>query len=121
VPHGPNDSHCIFEGIAAHELIHSLGFWHEQARPDRDDFVKIDFDNVIPGMEHNFNKITVDSTTIGLPYDYNSLMHYESTAFSKNGKATIVPIKDGVKLPSAVFKTISPIDIEELRSYYDCI
>ncbi len=120
VPYGPNDSHCIHKGIAAHELIHALGFWHEQARPNRDDFVTVNFNNVIPGMEHNFNKVFSDSTTLGTPYDYYSLMHYESTAFSKNGQATIVARVNGFDLSNASYKTISQTDIEQLKIYYNC-
>ena len=32
-----------------HEMFHSLGRWHEHSRPDRDLYVKIQFENVIPG------------------------------------------------------------------------
>lgn len=44
---GPN---CLGgEGRAMHELLHALGIFHEQSRADRDKFVKIHLDNVIPG------------------------------------------------------------------------
>jgi len=40
---------CVQKGAVMHELLHSLGFFHEQTRPDRDNFVTIHFDNIMPG------------------------------------------------------------------------
>ena len=37
--------------------MHALGIWHEQMRPDRDQYVKILFENVKPEKKHNFNKL----------------------------------------------------------------
>ena len=48
-PPDENGPNCLGgEGRALHELMHALGIFHEQSRADRDDFVKISLENVIP-------------------------------------------------------------------------
>ncbi|CAB1318409.1 unnamed protein product [Coregonus sp. 'balchen'] len=71
-------------GIVVHELGHSIGFWHEHARPDRDEHVSIIRDNIQPGQENNFLKMEpgeVDS--LGEVYDFDSIMHYARNTFSR--------------------------------------
>lgn len=33
-----------------HEFLHALGFWHEQSRSDRDDYVSIIWERVLSGQ-----------------------------------------------------------------------
>ncbi len=66
-------------GTIAHELGHAIGFWHEQSRPDRDDYVTIHELNVTRGKLYNFQKRTwSEITSIDVPYDIGSDMHYGS-------------------------------------------
>jgi hypothetical protein len=48
------DDRCILAsipGLIVHELMHTLGFYHEHQRPDRDEFVSINLKNVEPSKE----------------------------------------------------------------------
>ena len=62
-----------------HELLHSLGMLHEQSRPDRDDYVTINFGNIKNELHSQFKKYgwnQVELKQVG--YDLGSVMHYGS-------------------------------------------
>ncbi len=81
---------CTLPGTIAHELGHIMGLWHEQSRPDRDKYIRVFMENVKKEDRVNFKKAPRELVdTHGLPYDYDSIMHYNSKAFSKNGLDTI--------------------------------
>ena len=100
-------------GSAIHEIGHVVGLWHEQSREDRDQFVMIQFQNIIQGFEHNFNQHIVDGDDIG-QYDYGSIMHYPRTAFSANGQDTIVPTQAGAQIGQR--NGLSPGDVAAANS-----
>lgn len=112
-----NRQGCVFKSIIQHELLHALGFNHEQTRSDRDQHVRILLQNVISGMEGNFRKI--ETRNLGTPYDYNSVMHYSRFAFSRNRQPTIIPIPDNnVAIGRA--QQMSPTDILRVNRLYQC-
>ncbi|KAH9638418.1 hypothetical protein HF086_007725 [Spodoptera exigua] len=100
---------CFKHGTVVHEMLHTIGFYHMQSTYDRDDFVTILWENIKPGHEHNFAKYSNDTVTdFGVPYDYNSVMHYTEKAFSVNGNKTIGPLKVRLLVTSLhqIFKTL---------------
>ena len=73
--------------------LHWAGKPH-QSRPDRDQHVSILWENISPGREDNFARYSrAEVSTLSLPYDTASVMHYSATAFSRNGQHTITPLK----------------------------
>uniref|UniRef100_A0A0N5A4D1 Metalloendopeptidase n=1 Tax=Parastrongyloides trichosuri TaxID=131310 RepID=A0A0N5A4D1_PARTI len=77
-------------GQTQHELGHALGLYHEHTRIDRDQFVKIIENNIIPGEQINFKRDPEDiSSTFNHSYDYSSVMQYPHFAFGKNNTTTI--------------------------------
>ncbi len=86
---------CAYAGIVAHEFMHALGFYHEQSRYDRDNHVRILFENIRSGTEGNFAKHSQVTTSLG-DYDYRSIMHYTYKSFSVNGLPTIESLNPNV-------------------------
>ncbi|KAK3703616.1 hypothetical protein QZH41_019160 [Actinostola sp. cb2023] len=113
-------SDCKHKGTILHEMMHASGFWHEQSRPDRNQYVEIMWENIEKGREDNFQKYshpTID--VLGTKYDYKSIMHYGRLAFSSNSEPTIKAVGNpGMELGQR--DGLSEVDIIKLNALYDC-
>ncbi|XP_068604986.1 meprin A subunit beta [Brachionichthys hirsutus] len=104
-----------------HEFLHALGFWHEQSRADRDDYVRIMWDQISEGKEHNFNTYNdTTSSSLGVPYDYGSMMHYSKTAFRNGTEATIVTKIPAFSEVIGQRMEFSDSDLLKLHRLYNC-
>ncbi|XP_031802337.1 meprin A subunit beta isoform X2 [Sarcophilus harrisii] len=114
-------ANCDRIATVQHEFLHALGFWHEQSRSDRDDYVIIMKDRIQEGKEHNFNTYDdKESDSLNVPYDYTSVMHYSKTAFQNGTEPTIV-----TRIPEFLDvigqrMDFSDSDLEKLNRLYNC-
>lgn len=67
------------EWMPVHELGHALGFFHEHARWDRDDYVTIHYEHIKPGRQGDYDWVPRTNWMVSsTKYDYRSIMHYRT-------------------------------------------
>ena len=104
------------KGISAtlHELGHVLGLHHEQSRPDRDEYVRLDCRIVDCRGPFSDWGIKYEAKAFG-DYDYHSLMHYP--AFWGN-RQVIFPRQDVDPHTIGNSANLSPTDIKAINYLY---
>uniref|UniRef100_A0A914RSA6 Metalloendopeptidase n=1 Tax=Parascaris equorum TaxID=6256 RepID=A0A914RSA6_PAREQ len=112
---------CLFHEIVVHELMHAVGFWHEHSRADRDEYIHIRWENILPGMHSQFNKISAALQDLqGEEYDYRSIMHYDSVAFSKNGRNTMEAVDEHFTPIIGTALELSVADVKKVSNFFFC-
>lgn len=99
-----------------HELGHAIGFWHEQSRPDRREYINVLWHNVPSTHRTNFETVA-QINSLGVGYDYNSVMHYNSDAFG-SGRTTLQALDPTIPLGLAV--ELSELDVLQTNLLYKC-
>ncbi|XP_034840851.1 low choriolytic enzyme-like [Maniola hyperantus] len=81
---------CFNHVVIIHELLHNLGFQHMHQTFERNDFVRINWNNIDRSYWFAFDQFPRNQVNLlGLPYEYTSSMHYGAFAFSINRQPTI--------------------------------
>lgn len=73
---------CLYHGTVQHELLHALGFNHEQTRSDRDNHIRVLLQNVQSGnvvvcflVYHGWSHINCEQSELK-KYDLCPILHY---------------------------------------------
>jgi choriolysin H len=68
---GDSKSSCMFESTIVHELLHAVGLHHMQKYEGRNAYVTINYENIKPGEEYNFDIVSLSKAHLfNTSYDY---------------------------------------------------
>jgi len=82
---------CNWQGGILHELMHVLGIMHTQKRKDRDQHIRINWNNVARGAGARYQYSTCEGcNNYGVGYDCASIMHYGTSTFGNGRGPTMV-------------------------------
>ncbi|GFV29683.1 astacin-like metalloprotease toxin 1 [Trichonephila clavipes] len=112
---------CEPFGTIVHELLHAIGFEHEHNRSDRDDYLTINWSNIVNQWYYAFKKLRPEENRLLSSFDFNSIMLYGSNSFVKTWGQFSMTSKDGKQLPEVYDKkAMSASDAHRIRSLYNC-
>lgn len=103
-----------------HEMGHASGLYHEAQRPDRDDFINVHRECIRD--EWRFGSqfdLVSDNALSRIPYDFDSIMHYDSMVFSRRDTDSPCPTltkKNGDLIFQST--TLSNSDINGMYALY---
>lgn len=102
-----------------HEVLHALGFVHEQSRADRDGFVEILWDNIEENYKNQYAVVpdTFMRPVRGLPFDYSSIMLYRPNMFAAQQGLPTMRSRTNVAI-QPVERGLSAGDIQRLNRMY---
>ncbi|XP_018427273.1 PREDICTED: astacin-like metalloendopeptidase [Nanorana parkeri] len=109
---------CVLHGVVQHELNHAVGFEHEHSRSDRDSYIKVLWENVIP--MYNSSLAKSNTNNLNMEYDYTSVMHYGKFAFTNYYvKQSIQPIpNNNINIGQRI--GLSNLDVAKINRLYSC-
>ena len=118
-------------GLMVHELLHNLGLGHTQKREDAEDFIDIRWENIKsdcraqyePCSKSYSGKVCPNYKTYGIPYDCESIMHYEDwqcltrDASNKGLKSMYARNRDTCDITKDKIR-LSKLDVEIMNRMY---
>lgn len=112
-------SELCYEREIAHELMHTLGFIHEQNRQDRDDHIQIFWKNIDDNFHEQFKKIPSAYSPIQQSgsFSFDTVMIYHPFAFALDPENPTMLKKDG-QFWSPIREILGVSDIERIQLIY---
>jgi len=113
---------CLDRLTIAHELMHALGFHHEQNRPDRDQFIRVNFQNIKPEFVSQFQMIP-SHRTLNTSFDIDSIMLYANNLASLGGPTwTSLTGRNRIRDREYIARDMVPsaLDAQGMRKLYNC-
>ncbi len=101
-------------GSVIHELGHAFGLYHEQQRTDRDGYMTVLYENIDKRFVGQFPEAPT-ALNRGY-YDFDSIMHYPATGFSRNFLDSLESVPPGI--PIGQRNALSPGDIDGVSRLY---
>jgi len=110
---------CFSRTTLLHEMLHLLGFMHEQNRKDRDQYMDMFYHNM--ATVNDEYDIYEDSAALNFPYDYLSSLHYRLPGIggSRGDRLSMMP-KSNPCLRVGQGRGMSKLDVTKINNYYDC-
>lgn len=106
-------------GQILHEIMHALGFFHEQNRADRDDYLDINWKNIDEKYHINFKKISFKAMLEDqTKFDFNSILLYPPYAFALIYDEYTMIKRDGEIYYGNTTGKLSSTDIERINIVY---
>jgi len=103
-----------------------LGLPHETSRPDRDQFVEINFSNLRTGYANNIKQVSTSAYLPGvlaLPYDVLSITQYNDDDLAKDSNTWAIRAKKPLgsrTVPKLGGDTFSNLDFQKINAAYNC-
>ena len=111
-------SNKCYRNEIIHEIMHALGFIHEQSRTDRDQYVDVLWQNIDEKFHAQFHKAPEElmKPIRGSAFDYTSIMLYAPEAFAHPGQ---VSMRSKTSTPVAPQKQgLSEHDITRIKALF---
>ena len=103
--------------VITHEFGHTLGFLHEQNRPDRDQFIDVREEAIsTAGLSQYF--IDTQATPLTDVLDYNSIMMYRSTTFARDVSVPTMIRLDNGEPVRGFGSTLTDLDVIGTNNAY---
>ncbi|XP_060073890.1 meprin A subunit beta-like [Ylistrum balloti] len=114
------DADCQHKSGVMMMLLLALGLDYEHRRPDRDNYVTVEIDNVRDGYKSMYQKLSpADDELLGIPYDFESLTHFSPY---QNANNSLSPTMTSTVSSSSLGNKdrMSVSDVKKLQIAYDC-